>query len=116
MLLFRGTLLALYSLEGSAADIAEQMIIILAVFLPFAFFENTLLYGVSRGIGKLKFVFYCDLIAVIGITLPSGFIAAGLGASPFLIYGILRSELIFKCIPAFLSARSIESATRPRLK
>lgn len=61
----------------------------------------TCLTGIVRGGGDTNFVFYNDIIFMWCIVLPCSFIAAFvLKLSPVLIFIVLKSDQIIKCLVA----------------
>ena len=107
-------LLAQYTLSPTATQLAEQLIIIMAiVMVDMAIVMVGMAYqmpvgsGIIRGAGDTKFSLYVNMISTWGIVLPLSLSAAFWWKWPIPAVVIcLQSDQIFKGLPIFLRFRS----------
>lgn len=107
-------LLAQYTLSPTATQLAEQLIIIMAiVMVGMAIVMVGMAYqmpvgsGIIRGAGDTKFSLYVNMISTWGIVLPLSLSAAFWWKWPIPAVVIcLQSDQIFKGLPIFLRFRS----------
>lgn len=100
-------LLAQYTLNPTAAQLAEQLIIIMAVVMVGMAYQMPVGSGIIRGAGDAKFSLYVNMISTWGIVLPLSLAAAFWWKWPIPAVVIcLQSDQIFKGLPIFLRFRS----------
>ena len=100
-------LLAQYTLSPTASQLAEQLIIIMAVIMVGMAYQMPVGSGIIRGAGDTKFSLYVNMISTWGIVLPLSLAAAFWWRWPIAAVVIcLQSDQIFKGIPIFLRFRS----------
>ncbi len=100
-------LLAQYTLSPTAAQLAEQLIIIMAVVMVGMAYQMPVGSGIIRGAGDAKFSLYVNMISTWGIVLPLSLAAAFWWKWPIPAVVIcLQSDQIFKGLPIFLRFRS----------
>ena len=100
-------LLAQYTLSPTASQLAEQLIIIMAVIMVGMAYQMPVGSGIIRGAGDAKFSLYVNMISTWGIVLPLSLAAAFWWK--WLIPAVvicLQSDQIFKGLPIFLRFRS----------
>lgn len=99
--LSRGFIISLYDISAETKELAMQFMAVLSVTVVGTAYQMTCLTGIVRGGGDTNFVFYNDIIFMWGIVLPCSFIAAFvLKLSPVLIFIVLKSDQIIKCLVA----------------
>lgn len=97
----RGFIISLYDISAETKELAMQFMAVLSVTVVGTAYQMTCLTGIVRGGGDTNFVFYNDIIFMWGIVLPCSFIAAFvLKLSPVLIFIVLKSDQIIKCLVA----------------
>ena len=69
-------LLAQYTLSPTAAQLAEQLIIIMAIVMVGMAYQMPVGSGIIRGAGDTKFSLYVNMISTWGIVLPLSLSAA----------------------------------------
>ena len=100
-------LLAQYTLSPTASQLAEQLIIIMAVIMVGMAYQMPVGSGIIRGAGDAKFSLYVNMISTWGIVLPLSLSAAFWWKWPIPAVVIcLQSDQIFKGLPIFLRFRS----------
>ena len=113
--LSKGVFVSLYSLSGEGERIALSFLSVLSVTVVGTSYQSGILYGVLRGGGMIKFVFWCDLFFVLLVGMPYAFSAAEASLAPWIAFAALKSDQILKCIPAFIRMRSGKSICEARL-
>ena len=100
-------LLARYTLSPTATQLAEQLIIIMAIVMVGMAYQMPVGSGIIRGAGDTKFSLYVNMISTWGIVLPLSLSAAFWWKCPIPAVVIcLQSDQIFKGLPIFLRFRS----------
>lgn len=100
-------LLAQYTLSPTATQLAEQLIIIMAIVMVGMAYQMPVGSGIIRGAGDTKFSLYVNMISTWGIVLPLSLSAAFWWKWPIPTVVIcLQSDQIFKGLPIFLRFRS----------
>ena len=100
-------LLAQYTLSPTATQLAEQLIIIMAIVMVGMAYQMPVGSGIIRGAGDTKFSLYVNMISTWGIVLPLSLSAAFWWKWPIPAVVIcLQSDQIFKGLPIFLRFRS----------
>ncbi len=108
--------MSLYTISDGAAEIANQMMIIVAITIVGSCYQATCLGGLVKAGGDTTFVFKNDTIFVFGVVLPSAIIASFLGAPAWVVFACLKSDQILKCIVAVVKINSfnwMKNLTRP---
>ena len=100
--LIRDPFIAFYNITAESADFSRQFINVLRVTCIGTCYQAGSLFGIVKSGGDVSFVFKNDTFFVFCIVIPSGIIAAVLGASPWIVYACLKCDQILKCIPAFI--------------
>lgn len=97
-------IISLFNLDTiEAVNYAQQMINVYSIIVIFQAFGAIGLIGILRGAGNPKFVLIMDLIFLWFISIPIGFIAGlKLSLPVWIVYGILRSDEIFKALATIL--------------
>ena len=97
----------LYTLSPTATQLAEQLIIIMAIVMVGMAYQMPVGSGIIRGAGDTKFSLYVNMISTWGIVLPLSLSAAFWWKWPIPAVVIcLQSDQIFKGLPIFLRFRS----------
>lgn len=105
ILLLSRPFIFLYRLEGSDAELATELVRIVAVsFIPISYSAASL-FGIIKSGGDVGFTALCDLASLLLVTLPLGITAYRLGASPVLLLAALRVEHLVKCAVAAIKIR-----------
>lgn len=104
--LFSGQFISFYNLSESARNVAHSFLRVLSVTVVGTAYQSGALYGILRAERKNRFVFFTDLSFVLLVLLPYSFIAAELGAAPYVVFAALKCDQILKCIPAAVKLRS----------
>ena len=100
-------LLPQYTLSPTATQLAEQLIIIMAIVMVGMAYQMPVGSGIIRGAGDTKFSLYVNMISTWGIVLPLSLSAAFWWKWPIpAVVFCLQSDQIFKGLPIFLRFRS----------
>ena len=103
----RGALLSHYKLNASAAVLADQLIVIMAVVMVGMSYQMPVGSGIIRGSGDTKFSLYLNMISTWGIVMPLSFLSAFVWKWPIpAVVLCLQSDQIFKGLPIFLRFRT----------
>lgn len=101
--LCRDFIIGLYDISGETKELAAQFMGVLSITVIGTSYQMTCLTGIVRGGGDTGFVFRNDMIFMWGIVLPCSFIAAFvLKLSPMMIFIVLKSDQIIKCLVAIV--------------
>jgi len=105
ILLLSRPFIALYRLEGVDAELAASLVRIVAVSFVAISYSAASLFGIIKSGGEVGFAALCDLASLLLVTLPLGITAYRLGASPVLLFAVLRIEHLIKCVVAAIKIR-----------
>ncbi|MBR6312219.1 MAG: MATE family efflux transporter [Oscillospiraceae bacterium] len=113
----RRPLLSLYSLEPSAMELSDTLIIIMGFVMVGMSYQMPVSFGLIMGGGDGKFTMKMNLISTWAIVTPLSFMAAFWWKWPvWLVVIVVQSDQIFKCLPTFIHFRKygwIKKLTRP---
>ena len=99
--LLRAPFIGLYAgITPQARLYSMQFILVLSVTMIGTCYQAACLAGLVKAGGDVGFVFKNDAIFVFLVVLPSAFIAARLGAAPWVVFALLKSDQILKCFVA----------------
>ncbi len=99
----REPVLLLYNLSPEAKTMALRMMGVLAVTIVGTAYQMSVLTGIVRAGGATHFVLVNDLIHIWGFVIPSAMLAAFVfHADPVLVFALLKSDQILKCIVAVI--------------
>ena len=99
--LLRAPFISLYAgITPQARLYSMQFILVLSVTMIGTCYQAACLAGLVKAGGDVDFVFKNDAIFVFLVVLPSAFIAARLGAAPWVVFALLKSDQILKCFVA----------------
>ena len=87
-------------ISPEASSHAFEFITVLSVTMIGTCYQAACLAGLVKAGGDVGFVFRNDTIFVFLVVLPSSIIAAWLGAPPWLVFALLKSDQILKCFVA----------------
>ena len=91
--------LAIYNIGDTTVDIANQLMLAVAVTTIFQSANSILMKGVLRAGGDTRFLMITDALFFWALALPLGYFAGLVwDISPFLIYICLRSDQIVKAV------------------
>lgn len=104
LFLVRQPVLTLYTLSPEAKRMALQMMGVLSVTIVGTAYQMSSLTGIVRAGGATHFVLVNDLIHIWGFVIPSAMLAAFVfHADPVVVFALLKSDQILKCIVAFIT-------------
>ena len=107
LFLTKDLLLSHYVLNDTAAVLADQLIVIMAVVMIGMSYQMPVCSGIIRGSGDAKFSMYLNMISTWGIVMPLSFLAAFVWKWPVpAVVMCLQSDQIFKGLPIFLRFKS----------
>lgn len=116
-LLLRVPILSLYNVSAETYEMASQFILVLSVTSIGMAYQMPVLTGIVRGGGDTRFVMINDMISVWLIVIPLSFLAAFVFHwPPIAVIACLRSDQVFKCLPAAIKVNSynwVKKLTRP---
>ena len=99
----RFPLLSVYNISDETRRMSNAFMTIQTVTIFTMSYQMCVNAGIIRGGGDTAFILKLDMISILGIVLPLGFLAAFVwGLSPVAVTLILNSDQIFKCVPAFI--------------
>lgn len=99
ILLARGSVLSLYTLEPETVVIAQQLMEAIAIIVFFRCTSMILTKGVLRAGGDTRFLMVADVFFLWAVSVPFGWLASMVwNFSAFWIYMILMSNTIFKSV------------------
>ena len=89
-------------ISPEASGFAFEFITVLSITMIGTCYQAACLAGLVKAGGDVGFVFRMDTIFVFLVVLPSSIIAAWLGAPPWLVFALLKSDQILKCFVAVI--------------
>jgi putative MATE family efflux protein len=93
----------IYDLAPETLALNNQFLLVLSVMIVGTAYQMSCLTGIVRAGGATHFVLINDLIFVWGFVIPSAALAAFVfHASPVIVFALLKSDQILKCIVAFV--------------
>jgi putative MATE family efflux protein len=117
LVLLRRPLLSLYSLQPSAMELSDRLIVIMGAVMVGMSYQMPVSFGLIMGGGDAKFTMKMNLISTWAIVTPLSFMAAFWWKWPVeLVVIVVQSDQIFKCLPTFIHFRKygwIKKLTRP---
>lgn len=97
----------IYHIEGQTVQYCTQLLIVMAVILPFMELQSMNMMGLLRGGGDVKFQMLNDLIFLWGLTVPMGFITAFVFHAPVMVvYSVLKCDQVIKVFTSEWRLRS----------
>ena len=107
LMIIRVPLLRVYNISDETRALANAYMIIQSVVLVTMSYQMPTNGGIIRGGGDTRFVMILDLISIWGIVLPFSCLAAFVWRlSPIIVIILLKSDQVFKCVPAFIRVNS----------
>lgn len=102
--LVREPVLSLYNLTPEAREMTMRMMAVLSVTIVGTAYQMSVLTGIVRAGGATHFVLVNDLIHIWGFVIPSSLLAAFVfRLDPVVVFAILKSDQILKCIVAVIT-------------
>jgi len=99
----REPVLMLYNLTPESKDLAFRMMGVLSVIIVGTSYQMSSLTGIVRAGGATHFVLVNDLIHIWLFVIPSSLLAAFVfHADPVIVFALLKSDQILKCIVAVI--------------
>lgn len=93
----------IYDLEPDTLVMVRSFLAVLAVMIVGTAYQMSCLTGIVRAGGATHFVLVNDLIHIWGFVIPAASLAAfAFSASPVVVFALLKSDQILKCIVAFI--------------
>ncbi|MDO4648061.1 MAG: MATE family efflux transporter [Eubacteriales bacterium] len=106
LLLLKGPLLSVYTLNDEAVSMAHQMITLYAVIMVFMSYQMPVSTGIIRAGGDTKFHFLLNITGVWCVCIPLSFLAAYVWHLPVIVVVLFAQiDQIYKCVPVFLRFR-----------
>lgn len=97
----------IYHIGGKTMEYCRQLMIVMAVILPFMELQSMNMMGLLRGGGDVKFQMANDLIFLWGLTVPMGFIMAFVFHAPVAaVYSVLKCDQVIKVFTSEWRLRS----------
>ncbi len=105
LFLIRIPLLSIYTLNDSARQMANQILILLCFVIVGMAYQMPTGVGIVKGGGDVKFMMYLNLISTWVIVMPLSFAAAFWWKLPVVAVVLcLNCDQIFKCVPVAIRA------------
>ena len=101
-LLLRTPLIAFYKVSAESKEIASLLILIICITAVGCGYQLGCLNGIVRGLGDTRFTLTLDSIFTFLVVMPPALIASRVAAPPAVIFLLLRSDLILKCVVAYI--------------
>ncbi len=101
--MLRGVMVDFYNVTDSTKDIAYSIMNLMCVLCIFQAMGNVNMFGTLRGGGDSRFVMFCDVGSMWGLSVPLGFLSGLVFHWPiWVVYLCLRSSEIFTCIAGLI--------------
>ncbi len=107
---------SIWSLDASAREWALDFINVLSVMVVGTAYQSASLNGLIKSAGDVRFVFKTESFFVFCVIIPLSLLASNLGASPIIIFAILKCDQVLKCPVAFVKLRKFFKANTSDLK
>lgn len=93
----------IYDLEPATLAMVRSFLTVLSILIVGTAYQMSSLTGIVRAGGATHFVLINDLIHIWGFVIPAAALAAFVfSASPVVVFTLLKSDQILKCIVAFI--------------
>ena len=99
--------LLFWGVKDEALFFARGFINVLSVMVIGTAYQSASLNGFIKSIGDVFFVLKTESFFVFCVIIPASLLAANLGASPFLVFAILKCDQILKCPVAFFKLKKL---------
>lgn len=97
----------IYHIGGETMEYCRQLMIVMAVILPFMELQSMNMMGLLRGGGDVKFQMANDLLFLWGLTVPMGFVTAFVFHAPVaVVYIVLKCDQVIKVFTSEWRLRS----------
>lgn len=94
----------IYDLEPETMQMVKAFLSVLSVMVVGTAYQMSCLTGIVRAGGSTHFVLMNDLIHIWGFVIPAASLAAFVfHASPVVVFALLKSDQLLKCIVAFIT-------------
>ncbi|MBO5878982.1 MAG: polysaccharide biosynthesis C-terminal domain-containing protein [Clostridia bacterium] len=107
MQLLRAPFVSLFAIEGAARTWGFSFINLFSLLVLGTAYQSATLNGLIKSAGRVRFVLRLESFFVFCIIIPASLLASSLGASPLLIFAILKCDQLLKCPAAYLKLRGI---------
>ena len=97
--------ISFYNISPDAVETSRQFIHLVCITCIGSCYQCGCLFGLVKSGGDVSFVFKNDAIHIFLIVLPSAILARYLGAAPWIVFVLLKSDQILKCFVAFFKIR-----------
>jgi putative MATE family efflux protein len=118
MLSMRGFFISLYKIDDEVRDIAEKLLVIIAIVLIFVSVSSFSIVGVLRGAGDTKFTMTLEFITLWLIAIPlAAYVGFVLKAHILIVCALLKIDEPIKAVTAFIRTtkdKSFKDVTRSR--
>jgi Na+-driven multidrug efflux pump len=109
LFLFKDLAVSLYNVSEQTSKLAVQFLIVLSVTIIGSNYEYPVAAGIIAGGGNTKYCFYMDTFFMWLFVIPVSAVAAFIfDASPIVVFCLLKSDQILKCIPNFFYCNSFK--------
>ncbi len=107
MQLTKTSFISIWGIESAAAEWAIGFIGVLSLFVIGTAYQSASLNGLIKSAGKVRFVLKTESFFVFCVIIPLSLLASNLGASPILIFAVLKCDQILKCPVAFFKLKGL---------
>ena len=97
--------ISLWGLEGAASEWARNFIKVLSVLVIGTAYQSVLLNGIVRSTGNVGFILKLETFCVFCLIIPMAVFASIFGASPVMLFAILKCDQVFKCPVAYFKIK-----------
>jgi len=104
--------ISLWGISGPACDFAKGFIDILSFLVVGTAYQSASLNGLVKSSGDVKFILKTESFFVFCLIIPVSLLAFSLGASPFIVFTLLKCDQILKCPVAFFKLRRLNNKKR----
>ena len=109
LFIFKDLAVSLYNVSPETSALAVKFLIVLAVTVIGSNYEYPVAGGIIAGGGNTKYCFYMDTFFMWLFVIPVSAVAAFVfDASPVVVFCLLKSDQILKCIPNFFYCNSFK--------
>ena len=105
--ILKAPFISFWGVKDEALFFARGFINVLSVMVIGTAYQSASLNGFIKSIGDVLFVLKTESFFVFCVIIPASLLAANLGASPFLVFAILKCDQILKCPVAFLKLKKL---------
>ena len=98
---------SLWDLSGIESEYARALISVLSFMVIGTAYQSVMLNGFIRSTGEVGFIFKFESLSVFCLIIPFSLLASRLGASPILLFAILKCDQLAKCPVAYFKMKKI---------